>query len=253
MASTRDHVLAAQVSRDIAMLWSGYVRRVLMIGSRAQGCSRPDSDLDLVVVVELPPDAPPWNGSDFVQAGAQLTAALGRVDVPVDIRVRTTDRFAEARDVPGGVEWVAAREGLSLFEQPLQRPPVIRTPKPEVARQLTSSWIHHALATIESFGELHAGRTDAEVARKVVERLIPAVLTHHGIVPKLERDVEVYARQIPAACSIRATLESVARRLNESPREAATQAASETIQYLSRDPLQARVLVKATTRLQMIT
>jgi hypothetical protein len=171
----------------------------------------------------------------------------------VDVRVRTTDRYAEAKDVPGGVEWVAAREGLCLFERPLQRRPVIRFPKEEVARQLTSSWIHHALATIEDLGSPCAARTDVEIAGKVVERLIPAVLTHHGIAPLLERDLAVYARQIPSSCPLRLTLEAAAQDLDRSPREMAVKAASETIGYLSRDPLQARVLVKAQSRLATLS
>src|SRR5215210_476398 len=59
-----DFRMAQLLGARVAKAGEGRVRRVVMIGSRATGYARADSDLDLVAIVELCPTARPWNGSD---------------------------------------------------------------------------------------------------------------------------------------------------------------------------------------------
>lgn len=242
-----DREFAENVSRAVVSLGGGHVQMVVMVGSRAEGRARPESDLDLVVVVELPPGSRPWNGDDFVRAGLALQGALGAVRIPVDVRVRTTDRFAEAKEVPGGVEWVAAHEGIVLFERPVKRPPLVRTSKENVARELVSAWVHHALAALEALEG--PPEPPMQISHTVVERLIAAILTHLGVVPQLERDLLRYSWQIPPLLPIAGEIQNSISTLGVDPANTALRLAENVLDDLCTDPFQARVLVRARQRL----
>ena len=79
---------------------------VLLFGSRARGDSRPDSDVDLIVVWrdENPPP----------KRSAAVRLALGRVGFPMDLAVVTPSEFARFREWRGHVLHSAAREGVVL-------------------------------------------------------------------------------------------------------------------------------------------
>jgi predicted nucleotidyltransferase len=246
-----DREFAENVSRAVVRLGGGQVQMVVMVGSRAQGRARAESDLDLVVVVELPPGSRPWNGDDFIRAGRGLEAALGSSAVPLDLRVRTTDRFAEASDVPGGVEWLAAHEGIVLFERAVESPPRIRTSKADVARELVSAWVHHALSALETFNA--PARIPAGLAHAVVERLIAAILTHLGLVPRLDRDLLRYSQQIPPVLAISRAIQSTISVLASDPSGAAGRLTEQVLAHLCADARQARVLAGARKRLERWT
>ena len=247
-----DRALASEVGHAIVALGHGCVRKIVMIGSRAEGRARPDSDLDLVVVVELPPNVNPWRGDDFARSGIELQSALGPRPVRVDIRVRTTDRYAEARDVPGGIEWVAAHTGVTVFETPQARTSVVRTPPVNVRRELVSSWMHHTVSALEAFDNTSVPRPSGAVANTAIERLIAAVLTHEGAAPRLNRNPSRYVLQIRTD-RIRQTLEKAIEQAVAMPRDAVLQVTSEVLEHLRRDPEQARYLIRVGQRLARIT
>jgi predicted nucleotidyltransferase len=250
-AKKEDIALATRLAAEIARLGRGRVRRVVMIGSRAHGGARPDSDLDLVVLVELPAGSEPWNGDHFARAGRELQALLGTQPVKPDVRVRTIDRFAEAKEVPGGVEWLAAHEGVVVYDAPVTLPPTVRASRDDVRRELVSAWVHHAIAALERFGQFAPPSGDSELARRAMERLVAAVLVNSRRVPRFDRDLDSYLRQIPRnAGGIAASLAPAIDELGTDPRGAAIRAAHEVVTYLSADPLQARLLVRASERLQ---
>lgn len=224
-----------------------------MIGSRAVGCARAESDIDLVIVIELPADAAPWGGKEFAQSGRQLQAALGHTAVRPDLRVRTTDRFAEAKDVPGGVEWLAVRNGVSLFEAPCERVPRVRTSPHNVRRELVSSWMHHAASAAEAFWHEDQRRSERAVADLVLSRLIPAVLVHHGVAPRYTPSVAEYHRQIPAGANhtIRA-IDAAIRHPGPDLRSPVAQAIHAVIRYLSRDAVLARLLTGPVRRFRAL-
>lgn len=80
--------------------------RVLLFGSHARGTAGPDSDVDLLVVMEV-------DGTRR-RTGARIGAALHDFRVPKDIVVTTPDAFHSRRDVPGTIEHQAALEGMVL-------------------------------------------------------------------------------------------------------------------------------------------
>lgn len=81
--------------------------RVILFGSHARGTAGPDSDVDLLVVMEV-------EGSKR-RTGAKIGAALHRFTVPKDVIVTTPEAFAARRSVPGTIERSAALEGRVLY------------------------------------------------------------------------------------------------------------------------------------------
>lgn len=80
--------------------------RIILFGSYARGTPGPDSDVDLLVVMDV-------EGSRRWTA-ARIGAALSGFELPKDIIVTTPRAFAERRGVPGTIERSAAREGRVL-------------------------------------------------------------------------------------------------------------------------------------------
>jgi uncharacterized protein len=79
---------------------------VILFGSHARGTADADSDVDLLVVMEL-------EGSKR-QMGARIGAALHEFSIPKDIVVTTPEAFARRREVQGTIERSAALEGEVL-------------------------------------------------------------------------------------------------------------------------------------------
>jgi predicted nucleotidyltransferase len=84
--------------------------QIILFGSHATGKARPDSDVDLLVVM-------PFRGSRRVLA-VRIGVAVHGTRLPKDIVVSTPAEFAWRRDVPGTVEWPASREGKVLYARP---------------------------------------------------------------------------------------------------------------------------------------
>ena len=84
--------------------------RVILFGSQARGDSGPDSDVDLLVVLD-------FEGSARDKR-LEIRHALRDILIPVDIIVTTPERFAWRKDIVGTIEWPAAREGKVLYARP---------------------------------------------------------------------------------------------------------------------------------------
>jgi predicted nucleotidyltransferase len=82
--------------------------KVILFGSYARGDARPDSDLDFVVVE-------PQVHDRFGEM-VRLRAAIGNLDIPVDVLVVSAKVFSEWADTPNTVIYEAAREG-KVYEQ----------------------------------------------------------------------------------------------------------------------------------------
>ena len=80
--------------------------RVILFGSHARGDARPDSDIDLLVVM-------PFDGSRREKA-IEIGVALDDILVPKDIIVVTPQSFERRKNVVGTIEWPAAHEGKLL-------------------------------------------------------------------------------------------------------------------------------------------
>ncbi len=248
---TADVALSRELAARVREIGGSRVRRVVMIGSRARGTARHDSDLDLVVLVEIPGTAKSWTEVDCRTEAVRIMRDLGPLPLKLDLAVRTTDRYREARQVIGGLEWAVMHEGFVLFKAPFSRPPVVRVTPENVRRELVSTWVHHALAALEAFDGSSHGWTASELASAVYERLCSALLVAHGTMPAYLQGVDGMLPQLePLEPEMTGALRHYAASARY--REAALCAVQEVHTRLMRDPLQARVLVKAGVRLQTV-
>jgi predicted nucleotidyltransferase len=96
---------------------------VILFGSHARGEAGPDSDVDLLVVLDFEGSA--------LEKGLEIYQALYDRRVPLDVIVTRPGDFAWRKEVVGTIEWPAAREGKVLYARPQPR----RRRAPRVARQ----------------------------------------------------------------------------------------------------------------------
>ncbi len=105
----RRAALEAELTRFLEFLRANYApQRVILFGSLAQGELRPDSDLDLVVV--MPSSRP------FLDRIGELLERF-RPRVGMDLLVYTPEEFEEIRTRPFFQEEVLAR-GVVIYESP---------------------------------------------------------------------------------------------------------------------------------------
>lgn len=81
--------------------------RVVLFGSRAMGTARPDSDIDLLVVM---PD-----GTDRREAMTRIGSRLRRPGVGIDLLVTTPAVLAARGDDPGLIYRTILRTGRALY------------------------------------------------------------------------------------------------------------------------------------------
>mgnify|MGYP001178113406 CR=1 FL=1 len=86
-------------------------RRVILFGSRAAGHARPDSDWDLLVVVD--DDAP----REQYDMRARYEAERDFPD-PVDILACRESSFQDRRTIVGSLPWIAVTDGIVVYERP---------------------------------------------------------------------------------------------------------------------------------------
>jgi predicted nucleotidyltransferase len=83
--------------------------KVILFGSYARGDAGPDSDVDLLVVMEVA-------GSKREKA-VEIGAALHGVRIPKDIIVTTPQEFVWRKEVVGTIERPAFLEGKVLYDR----------------------------------------------------------------------------------------------------------------------------------------
>jgi HEPN domain-containing protein/predicted nucleotidyltransferase len=147
--------------------------QIILFGSQARGDATPDSDVDLLVVMDC-------EGTTREKA-IDIQVALHDIVIPTDVIVTTPEAFAWRKEVVGTIEWPAAREGKVLF--------MPAPPDPLIA--VLREWLRkaeHDLTTAAhtlKLGKEAPGETVGFHAQQCVEKYIKALLVFRGTpVPK---------------------------------------------------------------------
>lgn len=196
-ASDDDIKLATDLANRIVAVSHGRVQSVAMIGSRAFGTATLRSDLDLVVFVEVPAHSPVWRGPQENAERKRIQQQVGPAPIPTDLSVRTTDQYAEAADVLGGLEWLVKHQGMLVFSRPLRRPAWVRRSREDVWRDNLNTWVDHAIAGVSGAARL-ASRVPQDsltLSQLAIERALNAVLVFHQI-PAKAKHLEVLLEQV---------------------------------------------------------
>lgn len=83
--------------------------KIILFGSYAYGKPTPDSDIDLMVIMETK-ERPH-------KRAVALRKILKNLGVPKDIIVKTPDEFERFRDIVGTIVYPAAHRGRVLYER----------------------------------------------------------------------------------------------------------------------------------------
>jgi predicted nucleotidyltransferase len=98
----------AQIARMVRrIVRTFHPQLIILFGSHARGAAGPDSDVDLLVVMDFEGAAR--------DKGLEIMQALHDRLLPVDVIVTRPEDFAWRKDVVGTIEWPAVREGKVLY------------------------------------------------------------------------------------------------------------------------------------------
>src|SRR5688572_30695448 len=98
----------AQIDRIVKRIVKRFApEQIILFGSQARGDAGPDSDVDLLVVMN-------FEGRKL-DLMVKRQGTTGDIATPVDILVTTPEDFALRKDYVGTIEWPAFREGKVLY------------------------------------------------------------------------------------------------------------------------------------------
>ncbi len=115
VAKSRIGISRQKIDRTIKRMVKRLVKRfdpeqIILFGSHARGAARPDSDIDLLVVL-------PLQGSKRAKQ-VEMRLALHDIRVPKDIIVATPEEVARQRNIVGTLIRPALREGKVIYARP---------------------------------------------------------------------------------------------------------------------------------------
>ncbi len=173
--------------------------QVILFGSVARGDDGPDSDIDLLVILD---EAPP---SERTAIEAELRGAV-RTPVPLELHVTDRHDFERRRRIVGAIEEAAAREGRVLYGQPLEEERWM--PDPEAQAQEAQRWLSQAWEDLR-VAELLADSPDLPPrhacfhAQQAAEKAVKAALVHDAIRSPKTHDLQKLVEALPPRWSIR--------------------------------------------------
>lgn len=105
-------VKSETIEQSIARMVARIVKRfdpeqIILFGSQARGDAGPDSDVDLLVVMDV-------EGS-ILERQLDVRQVLHGIPARVDIVISPPSEFAWRKDVVGTIEWPAVHEGRVLY------------------------------------------------------------------------------------------------------------------------------------------
>ncbi|MDP2983007.1 MAG: nucleotidyltransferase domain-containing protein [Candidatus Latescibacter sp.] len=84
--------------------------RIILFGSHARGDAGSDSDVDILVVIDM-------KGSKREKA-IEIGSLLHDIPVAKDIIVSTSEEYEWRKDVTGTIEYPASHDGVILYAKP---------------------------------------------------------------------------------------------------------------------------------------
>jgi HEPN domain-containing protein/predicted nucleotidyltransferase len=114
--------------------------RIILFGSRAKSSARPDSDIDLLVVMP--------EGTDRRKAMVQIASRIDRTDCGIDVLVATPAVLEAQADNPGLIYGQILRTGRDVYRVPGHR---TSEPLPDYSAGDAGSptaWLRHARADL---------------------------------------------------------------------------------------------------------
>lgn len=82
--------------------------KIILIGSQARGDAGPESDIDLLVIMDT---------ESKKQATREIRMALDAMGIPKDIVVITPEEFERRKDIVGTIAYPGHHEGRTLYER----------------------------------------------------------------------------------------------------------------------------------------
>jgi HEPN domain-containing protein/predicted nucleotidyltransferase len=142
--------------------------QIILFGSQARGDAGPDSDVDLLVVMDC-------EGSTREKA-VDIQVSLHDFVIPTDVIVTTPEAFAWRKEIVGTIEWPAAREGKVLFM------PATPAPLISVIREWLRKAEHDLITAAHTLklGKEAPAETVGFHAQQCVEKYIKALLVFLG-------------------------------------------------------------------------
>jgi len=103
-------VVPSDVTGEIVGRITGGIRvwRIVLFGSRARGDTKPHSDWDIYVEVDVPRE-------EVKGVRTAVWSLLSGFPVSVDVKVTPAGEIERRREDPGTIEWDVAREGRILY------------------------------------------------------------------------------------------------------------------------------------------
>ena len=171
--------------------------QVILVGSRAAGDHRPDSDIDLIAIC---PDAATRDKAD--QTLHQLLH--GKYDVPiVNVITITRDDFQQKAPLAQSRAGQSANHGVTVDGQPFGYRPG-RRPSQQEVQQATAFWLNLARRHLRSFSATWESHKHLKMsyhpleAQTTLERAIKALLTARNDAARFRRDSAIMWPHIEA-------------------------------------------------------
>ena len=176
MLALADNAILLAADRMVA---SDHPEEIILFGSAALGTMTQDSDIDFLVVGR--------GELNSREESQRLRKAIGDVGFAVDVVVMTRQRFADTRNIIGGLAYVASRFGRNIYMAPDPTTPTTTENATSVRQRFVSQLLaegdEHLAATryLEDAPGARFERLAAFHNHQAAEDSIKALLVHHQI------------------------------------------------------------------------